>query len=327
MKYRTTVLAATALAMAGPVAADTAVQDVQIEAPGPQGALSGTFVAPAAGQPTVLILPGSGPTDRDGNNPLGVRAGTYRLLAEGLAQSGIGSLRADKRGMFASAAAIPDANAVTIADYARDAGAWIEVLRARTGASCIWLAGHSEGGLIALAAAQASPEDICGIALIAAPGRPLGTVLRDQLRANPANAPLLPQAEAAIDALERGERADTAALHPALQGLFAEPVQGYLIDLFAHDPAALASSTDLPMLLLFGGKDIQTGEREFEALRAARPDATAVMLPQVNHVLKLVEGDAPAANLATYADPALPLAPGVVDALAAFVTGKAEGDP
>jgi uncharacterized protein len=296
---------------------------IELEAAGPAGPLKGTLVAPADGKPVVLIIPGSGPTDRDGNNPLGVKAAPYRLLAEGLTERGIGSLRIDKRGMFGSAAAIADANAVTIAGYADDITAWIDVLRQRTGAECVWLAGHSEGGLIALAASQGTPDRICGLALIATPGRPLGTVLRDQLRANPANAPLLPEAEGAIDALERGERVDMSTMHPALQGLFAPPVQGFLIDLFAHDPAAQAAASDVPMLLLFGGKDLQTGPREFEALRAARPDAAAVMLPEVNHVLKRVEGDDPAANLATYADPALPLAPGVVEALAAFVSGEA----
>jgi uncharacterized protein len=73
-----------------------------------------------AGRPLVLIIPGSGPTDQEGNNPLGVKASTYRLIAEGLAARGIASLRIDKRGMYASAAAAPTPNAVTIADYASD---------------------------------------------------------------------------------------------------------------------------------------------------------------------------------------------------------------
>jgi hypothetical protein len=83
----------------------------EIEAPGPNGALRGTLLsADALWQPMVLIIPGSGPTDRDGNNPMGVRAATYRLLAEDLAARGIASLRIDKRGLFGSAAAFPDPN-------------------------------------------------------------------------------------------------------------------------------------------------------------------------------------------------------------------------
>ncbi len=296
-----------------------AAPPMEIEAPGPAGPLKGTFIAPADGQPVVLIIPGSGPTDRDGNNPLGVRAAPYRLLAEGLADRGIGSLRIDKRGMFGSTAAAADPNAVTIGDYAADIGQWVGVVRAKTGRQCVWLAGHSEGGLVALRAAHEHGEIICGVALVAAPGRPLGTVMREQLRANPANAPLLAQAEGAIAALERGERVDTAQFHLALQGLFAAPVQGFLIDMFAADPAAMAASIEHPILLLYGGKDIQVSKADFDALRAARPDSVVAWLPDANHALKQVEGDALADNVATYANPDLPLAPGVIEALSAFV--------
>jgi uncharacterized protein len=73
------------------------------------------------------------------------------LLAEGLAERGIGSVRIDKRRMFASSAAVADANAVTIDDYVADVGAWIGVIRKETGVSCVWLLGHSEGGLVVLA--------------------------------------------------------------------------------------------------------------------------------------------------------------------------------
>jgi hypothetical protein len=316
------LIAGASLAIASTASAQSPSSLMELEAAGPQGSLKGTFIAPAPGKPTVLILPGSGPTDRDGNNPLGVKAATYRLLAEGLAGSGIGSLRADKRGMFGSGAAIADANAVTVADYAADAATWIGLLRERTGAECIWLIGHSEGGLIALETARVTPQGVCGIALVAAPGRPLGTVLRDQLRANPANAPILGQAETAIDRLEQGERVAIESLHPGLAPLFAPAVQGYLIDLFGYDPASMAGASELPMLLLYGAKDLQTGTSEYDALRAARPEATAMLLPSVNHVLKAVEEDTPAANLATYGDPDLPLAAGVIDALVAFVDSR-----
>ncbi len=135
-------------AHAGPASATGASQPRAITAPGPEGDLAGTLIPAAKDQPIVLIIPGSGPTDRDGNNPLGVTAASYRLLAEGLAQRGIGTLRIDKRGMFGSAAAVADANDFTIADYAADIATWIAAVRAETGAACLWLFGHSEGGLL-----------------------------------------------------------------------------------------------------------------------------------------------------------------------------------
>ena len=128
----------------------SAVDHDMIEAPGPHGPLKGTFLSPVGENiPLVLIIPGSGPTDRDGNSPLGIKASTYRLIAEGLKENGIASVRFDKRGMFASAAAVPDANAVTIDDYANDILLWIAAARQRTGNRCVWVLGHSEGGLVA----------------------------------------------------------------------------------------------------------------------------------------------------------------------------------
>lgn len=180
----------------------------------PQPLLSGK-----RGEPAILIIPGSGPTDRDGNNRLGVAASTYRLLAEALAREGIASVRIDKRGMFGSAAAIADANAVTVDDYAQDVHNWARVITRQTGAPCVWVLGHSEGGLVALQAAQ-RPDGICGLILVATPGRPMGDILKAQLRANPANTPLLPDADRAIDTLTGGARIDPATLPSPLQPLF-----------------------------------------------------------------------------------------------------------
>src|SRR5205823_9243059 len=125
-------------------------------------------------------------------------------------------------------------------DYAADAHEWADALRNRTGVPCVWLLGHSEGGLIALTAAQ-QPKGICGLILVEAPGRKLGAILREQLKTNPANAPLLPQALSAIDALEAGKRVDTSAMPMPLLALFRPEVQPFLIDLLRQDPAALAA--------------------------------------------------------------------------------------
>lgn len=301
-----------------------------VEATGPTGPLKGTMlvldpVPNSVPGPVALIIPGSGPTDRDGNSPLGINASTYRLLAQDLAARGVTTLRIDKRGMFASVAATPNANAVTIADYVVDVRAWVAVLRKRTGASCIWLVGHSEGGLVAMAASKDQPE-ICGLVLVSAPGRPLGKVLRDQLNANPANAPFLGQAMSAIDALELGRRMDTADMQPALQRLFGTQIQDFLINAFSYDPRRLLNGYPKPVLVLHGQRDLQVSEKDAHLLKQAAPQATLVLLPDVNHVLKSVRSDDVGANPATYADPGLPLAPGVVDAIADFMISNSKPD-
>jgi hypothetical protein len=292
-----------------------------IAAAGPNGPLKGTITGDAGAVGTVvLILPGSGPTDRNGDSPLGIKAATYRLLAEGLAQNGIVSVRIDKRGLLASAAAVPDGNAVTLGDYVTDTKSWIAAIRQRTGARCVWLLGHSEGGLVALATAASGAEHICGLVLVSTPGRPLGVVLKEQLRANPANAPILDAANRAIDTLSAGQRVDAASLpQPLATKLFRPQIQGFLISEIAVDPAVLIAKASKPVLVLQGQKDLQVSVADAHRLVAADPSATLMLLPETNHVLKQVASDDRQANFATYADPNLPLAPNVVETVVHFI--------
>ena len=300
------------------LAAVVAAAAVPITAPGPQGPLAGTYVDAGTHAPVVLIIAGSGPTDRDGNNPLGITAAPYRLLAEALAGKGVSSVRVDKRGMFGSKAAIPDPNKVTIGDYATDTHNWVAAIRNRTGAPCVWVLGHSEGALVALAAAQ-EPSGMCGVILVSGGGRKLGEIIRDQLRASPAFASTLDRDLAALDSLEHGRHVDTGAMNPVELKLFAPQVQDYLIDLLRFDSAKLAASITVPLLIVQGEHDLQVSVADAKALDAAQPKAKLVLLPTMNHVLKDVASDDRAANLATYSDSSLPVDSGLVDAIAAFV--------
>ena len=291
---------------------------VPVTAPGPEGALAGTFLDAGQGSPVVLIIPGSGPTDRDGNNPMGITAAPYKLLAEALAAKGVSSVRVDKRGMFGSKAAVADANKVTMTDYAGDVHSWAAAIRKQTNAKCVWVLGHSEGALVALIAAQ-QPRDICGLILVSGAGRKLSEVIREQLRSNPANAPVLDEGMSALDTLDRGEHVDVTNMNPALLPLFRPQVQDYLIDMFRQDPAKLAGSTKLPMLIVQGERDVQTTVADAKALATGQPKAKLVLIPRMNHVLKDVQTDDRAANLATYADPSLPVDTTAVDVIASFV--------
>ena len=286
--------------------------------PGPKGPLGGALTDPGRRAPALILIPGSGPTDRNGDNPAGVAGGIYRQLADQLAARGIATLRIDKRGLFSSKAAIPAAHAVTIADYVGDVRGWTAFMQAR-GKRCVWLAGHSEGGLIALAAAQ-QPKGICGLILLAAPGRPLGTILRAQLK------PKLPpamfaSADAAIARLEARQRVDPATVPAPLVPLFNPAVQPYLIELVTTDPGKLAAATRLPMLIVQGDTDIQVGVEDARLLAAAHRGARLVIVPGINHLWRRAPAD-PATNAATYGNAAIPVDPAVADAVARFVTSS-----
>jgi pimeloyl-ACP methyl ester carboxylesterase len=299
--------------------------DIDLVIQGASGPLGGAFAEPAGGadasKPLVVIIPGSGPVDRDGDTPAGfVKAVTYRLLAQALADRGVASVRIDKRGLYASDGA-GDPNKVTIGAYAADVHGWAAAMRKRVGVPCVWLLGHSEGGLVALVAAQA-PADICGVVLAEAAGRPLGDVIADQLKANPANAPVLAEALAALARLEAGQPVDATGMSPALLPLFRPAVQDFAMDEMRYDPAKLVAAFPGPVLVVQGTTDIQVSEGDAKRLADARPGVRLVTIAGMNHVLKEAPADR-AGNIATYADPDLPLAPGVADAVAGFV--KSDG--
>jgi fermentation-respiration switch protein FrsA (DUF1100 family) len=149
----------------------------------------------------------------------------------------------------------------------------------------------------------------------------LDEVIREQLHANPANVPFLDEADAALATLKRGERLDGGTMSDALRPLFAPELQGFLIDAFSYDPIKLAAQVEVPMLVVQGTQDLQVGIADARMLADAAPDATLALVPDVNHVLKIVASDDLSANLATYANPNLPIARTVVDAVAKFVAG------
>lgn len=307
MSMLTPALLASAL-LAGPVSTEIAL-------PGQPAPLHGKLLAPENPAAVAVILPGSGPTDRDGNSPLGVSASTYRLLAEGLAAQGIATVRIDKRGIAASAAAGPAEADLRFDAYAADARAWATEAASRAGQPCAWLIGHSEGALVALKAVEGGDDKVCGLVLLSGAGRPAGVVIREQLE-NGLPEPLKTQAFAALTELEAGRTvADTP---PALAALFRPSVQPYLISWLPLDPAALLAAYDGPVFIGQGTTDLQIGVTDAQALAAADPRATLKLWDGVNHPLKTAPADR-AANLATYADPTLPLAPGVVEDVGAFI--------
>lgn len=316
------VIALASVIFSKPLIAIADPVETEIEAPGPNGPLKGLMLSPGiADAPVVLIIPGSGPVNRDGNSLHGLHTDTYKLLAQGLAARGIASVRIDKRGLYSSHAAIPNANDVTIADYAADVHSWAKAIGDKTGAKCLWVLGHSEGGLVAMVAAKDNPPDLCGLLLVAAAGRKLGDVIKEQMRSNPANPPILDEASRDIDLLAAGKHVeiDIQYTRPEITALFPPRVQGFLIDAMSYDPPRVLASYKRPVLILQGERDIQVGADDARALKTADPGAKLVLLPDVNHVLKAVASDDRTENLKTYIDAKLPLAPGVVDAIADFI--------
>lgn len=276
--------------------------------------LFGSHIDAGDNTPIVVIVPGSGPTDRDSNNGQ-MTNNALKFLAQGLADNNISSIRVDKRGMFASHAA-GDANAVTVDIYADDYRRWARKAIELSDQECAYLLGHSEGGLMVTAAALGQ-DNICGVITVAAAGRRMSDVLREQLKANPANAFLMKDAEAAITSLENGQRVDLEEINALLKPLFYPAVQDFLISVFAVDPAEMLSQVTAPALVIQGEHDIQVSTEDAQRL-SEKSGAKLVLIPKMNHVLKPAPKNR-IANTMGYNSPDKPIDPAVTEAIVQFI--------
>jgi fermentation-respiration switch protein FrsA (DUF1100 family) len=174
--------------------------------------------------------------------------------------------------------------------------------------------GHSEGALIAALAAGEGGAD--GYISLAGPAQPGASLLRRQLRAR-LSGPLLDESERILSALERGERVESVSA--PLLALYRPSVQPYLISWFRYVPAHEVARLAMPVLIVQGTTDLQVDTTEATALRAANRSAAYLRVPGMNHVLKLVDGSF-SDQLASYSNATLPIAPALVDGVAAFIS-------
>ena len=305
----TTTSNASAQASAIPVATAESVQ-------AGDALLRGTLLVPVSiGKPPVaLIIAGSGPTDRDGNSPLlPGKNNSLRMLAEGLADRGIASLRYDKRGIAGSTLGVTGEQDLTFATFADDAVAWGQQLAEDGRFSELVIVGHSEGGLLGILAAQRlEPAKLVSIAGL---GRPAGVVLREQL-GRQINGEMFATADSIIRVLERGGRVDSVP--QMLMVLFRPSVQPYLSSFLRVTPAVELARVTAPVLVIHGSTDAQIARADAETLAAASPGVTLRIFEGMNHVLKPAQAGI-TQQAAAYTDSTIALAPGLVDTIAAFI--------
>ena len=280
-----------------------------------QGTLHGTLLKPSSTTPVAvaLLIAGSGPTDRDGNNPEGGQSDSLKRLAQSLAKQGIASLRYDKRGVAASRAATPDERDLSVEGYVRDAMAWAHLLKSNQAFDRLILVGHSEGALIASLAAEQAQAD--ALVVIAGSARPIDQLLREQLAARlPPH--LVAQSNQLLDRLLTEQLSPQVPTQ--LHVLFRPSVQPYLISLLRQKPGEAFARLQMPALIVQGSHDIQVSVADAQALQAAKPDAELLIIPGMNHMLRISALDLPA-QLASYDNPRLPLAQGLGEQIAQFI--------
>src|SRR6266852_3898572 len=266
--------------------ADTSTPSAAVESPYTirSGALElgGTVTVPrdATGRvPVVVIISGSGPTDRNGNSMMGIRPNSYAQLAWRLAERGIASLPYDTR-------------------FSR-----------------VMLLGHSEGSSLALIAArQGAP--VVGVISVSGLGRPLGVVMREQL-ARQFDSATLVRYDTAMAQYLRGEQPKDVP--PQLGLLFVPINLSFMKSLSSFDPPAAMRAVRQPVLIVQGGRDLQVTVVDAERLHTAKPDAQLVVVPLANHVLKQTTDTTLQGQMPTYQNPTVPIMPDVANAIADWI--------
>jgi pimeloyl-ACP methyl ester carboxylesterase len=279
------------------------------------GNIQGTLLTPNSTDaiPVALIIAGSGPTDRDGNNPM-MKNNSLKMLAEALADHGVATVRYDKRGVAGSAAAAIAEADLRFEHFVDDARAWVRMLAGDERFSEIQVLGHSEGALIALLVAQDDAVSKC--ISIAGAGMSANNLIREQLTAQPMV--IIEKANPILETLERGDT--THNVPPILMSLFRPDIQPYLISWFAYNPRQEIEKLDKPVLIIQGSTDIQAGVPDARLLADAQPRAQLEIIYGMNHVLKEAP-DERMLNLATYSEPDRPLADGLIEPIVNFIIG------
>ena len=281
------------------------------------GEIHGTLSVPDnASRTAVLIIAGSGPTDRNGNSSVtGIATNAYKMLADSLAARGYASLRYDKRGIAASATAGADESQLTFEAYIDDAAAWAEWLAADERFDRVVLAGHSEGGLIALVAAKRS-DKVVAVVTLAGVGESIDATLRRQLGTQPE--PYRSECMRIIDELKAGRTVSDPM--PELAALFRPSVQPFLISQMRYEPATEARTLTQPLLVVQGTTDIQINLNDAIKLSTVNPRTRWAIISEMNHVLKPCASLDQQAQMMTYINDTLPLAPTLVATIADFLS-------
>jgi uncharacterized protein len=278
------------------------------------GNLKGTLYLPKKTNKLSLVVvqAGSGATDRNGNSIPIIKASPYRLLAEALAEKNIATLLIDKRGIGASMTAMKKEVDLRFDDYAKDLADWVRFVKNDNRINKIFLAGHSEGSLLAMLTAQM--ENVNGYISIAGAGESIDKIVVWQYKQQ------LPKTAFVVDSLftrmRNGEPLDT--IPPMLMSIFRPSIQPYFASWMKYDPAVEIKKLTIPVLILQGTTDIQVEIKEAEYLKAAKPNATYVLIEGMNHVLKEAPADRQK-NIAIYSAENVPLKKELVAAIYKFV--------
>ena len=272
--------------------------------------VQGTLLSPKGENqpPLAILIAGSGPTDRDGNQAL-FKNNSLKYLAEGLAQKGIATFRYDKRVIAQINNATVQEEKMTFEDEVNDA--LLVVNHFKDKYKKIILIGHYEGSLIGLLVAQ--KVVVSKFVSISGAGNSSARLIEEQIGKN---APQLKEeSQKIISQLRKGELVENISLY--LAPVFRKSVQPYLISWFKYEPTKEIAKLQIPILIVQGTNYLQVEDKEAQLLKEAQPKAQLLLIEGMNHVLKKVK--TLEENQQSYLNPDLPIPGELVEGIASFI--------
>jgi pimeloyl-ACP methyl ester carboxylesterase len=266
------------------------------------GTISGTLTTPkdASGKiPVVIIIPGTGPIDRDGNSNTGLTTNMYKLLAYALGKSGIASVRYDRR-MVGQSTGKQKEKDLRFEDNVDDVVSLIDLLTTDERFSKIILAGHSEGALVGMLATHDEP--VKAFISIEGAGYAGEKILMDQMKNQPQY--MADGIKNILDSLKRGKI--NPNVDPQLYSIARPGIQYYLMSWCRYDPTQEIRKLKMPILLIQGTADLQVPADNGQRLKSAKSSAFLMPVRGMNYVLKTATADKEQ-NIATYKQPDLSL--------------------
>lgn len=282
--------------------------------------IQGTLLLPenAEHPDLVLIIPGSGPTDRNGNQPM-MNNNALKLLAQGLQGRGIASFRYDKRVIPLIRQGNFQEQDIAFNDFIDDARLVLNYFKKSAAFNKIYIAGHSQGSLVGMVAAQ---EGADGFISIAGAGQSIDYVVIDQLSLQLPTA--VPGCAAAFKTLRETGRVDD--FPQELSAIFRPSLQGFMYQWMSYDPAKILGSLTIPTMIINGSSDLQVSEQEALLLKKGAPMAEFKIILNMNHVLKIID-EKGLANGKSYNDPNMPVAQELIDIISDFVYKNSTKSP
>lgn len=277
--------------------------------------IDGTLLLPDGIQnpPLVILIAGSGPTDRDGNQPM-LQNNSLKYLAEELSKKGIATFRYDKRIIKQIRLKTVKEEDLLFEDFIDDAKAVINYFHLNF--TRIFVAGHSEGSLIGMVAAG---QNTTGFISLSGAGRPIDDILKEQIGKQAPN--LVAELDKNFALLKEGK--EIKGTNPLLVSLFRPSVQPYMRSWLKYNPAVEIAKLNIPGLIVNGDKDLQVSVQDAELLAAAKPGVQLEIIADMNHILKNITGDV-MENQMSYNKKDLPVSEKLVKIVVDFINKNAK---